>query len=45
VGNYGSLEYHVPVVTVELVHALEPPTDVEARNMLRDLNTWMGCVC
>jgi murein peptide amidase A len=42
VGNYGSLEYHVPVVTVELVHALEPPTDVEARNMLRDLNTWMG---
>ncbi len=42
VGNYGSLEYHVPVVTVELVHALDPPSTLETVQMWRDLGDWMN---
>ena len=42
VGNYGSLEYHVPVVTIELVHALEPPSNQDTVQMWRDLGDWMN---
>lgn len=42
VGNYGSLEYHVPVVTIELVHALEPPSQRDTVQMWRDLGDWMN---
>jgi protein MpaA len=41
VGNYGSLEHHVPVVTVELLHAIDAPTATETKQMWGDLIGWM----
>jgi murein peptide amidase A len=41
VGNYGSLEHHVPVVTVELLHAIDAPTATETQQMWGDLIGWM----
>jgi murein peptide amidase A len=40
-GNYGSLEYHVPVVTVELLHAIDAPSPDEVQRMWADLLAWM----
>ena len=40
-GNYGSLEYHVPVVTVELLHAIDPPSQKDTQQMWGDLLDWM----
>ncbi len=40
-GYYGSLQQNMPVVTIELEHALNMPRDAEVRAMWRDLLRWM----
>lgn len=41
-GHYGGLHRGVPVVTIELEHALRMPPDAEVRAMWRDLRQWMN---
>lgn len=40
-GNYGGLHLNVPVVTIELHHALRMPARAEINAMWRDLLAWM----
>jgi len=39
-GNYGGIHKRVPVVTIELPHALRTPQDAEIRQMWMDLVRW-----
>jgi len=39
-GNYGGIHKRVPVVTIELPHALRTPQDAEIRQMWLDLVRW-----
>jgi hypothetical protein len=39
-GNYGGIHKRVPVVTIELPHALRTPSDAEIRQMWLDLLRW-----
>lgn len=41
-GNYGGLQQGVPVVTIELHHALRMPQRKEVDGMWHDLLAWMG---
>ncbi|MDH4447097.1 MAG: M14 family zinc carboxypeptidase [Acidovorax sp.] len=41
-GHYGGLHRGVPVVTIELEHALLMPAEAEVRAMWRDLRQWMN---
>ena len=41
-GNYGGVHQGIPVVTVELPHALRTPQDGEMRQMWVDLLRWMS---
>ena len=41
-GNYGGVHRGMPVVTIELPHALNMPSDAEVRSMWQDLLRWMG---
>lgn len=41
-GHYGGLHRGVPVVTIELEHALIMPAEAEVRAMWRDLRQWMS---
>ena len=40
-GHYGGVQQGMPVVTIELDHALRMPRDAEIRSMWRDLLRWM----
>ena len=40
-GNYGGLQKGVPVLTIELAHALKPPTEPEMQGMWRDMMGWI----
>ncbi len=40
-GHYGGVQQGMPVVTIELDHALRMPRDAEVRSMWRDLLRWM----
>ena len=40
-GNYGGVQKRVPVVTVELKHALKAPSDEEMALMWQDLAAWI----
>ncbi|MBP6600040.1 MAG: DUF2817 domain-containing protein [Giesbergeria sp.] len=40
-GHYGGVQQGMPVVTIELEHALTMPRDTEVRSMWRDLLRWM----
>lgn len=41
-GNWGGVHKKVPVVTIELNHALRTPQDAEMRQMWLDLLRWIG---
>ncbi|MBX9832569.1 MAG: murein peptide amidase A, partial [Burkholderiaceae bacterium] len=41
-GHYGGVHRGVPVVTIELPHALEMPQEAEIQSMFQDLLRWMG---
>lgn len=41
-GHYGGLHRGVPVVTIELDHALRMPAEAEVHAMWRDLRQWMN---
>ncbi|MGB8857192.1 MAG: hypothetical protein WCC58_11050, partial [Burkholderiales bacterium] len=40
-GNYGGVDKNVPVVTVELKHAIDPPSAKELDRMWQDLMEWI----
>ncbi len=40
-GNYGGVHKGVPVVTIELPHALDMPNEAELKNIWRDMLTWI----
>jgi hypothetical protein len=40
-GNYGGVDKNVPVVTVELKHAIDPPSAKELDRMWEDLTEWI----
>ena len=40
-GHYGGVQQNMPVVTIELEHALDMPRDAEVRAMWSDLLRWM----
>ena len=40
-GHYGGVQQGMPVVTIELDHALKMPREAEVRSMWRDLLRWM----
>jgi murein peptide amidase A len=40
-GNYGGVHKGVPVVTIELPHALDLPSDAEIKNIWRDMLAWI----
>jgi len=40
-GNYGGVQQGVPVITIELPHALELPNDAELKNIWRDMLAWI----
>lgn len=40
-GNYAGVQKKIPVVTLELKHALELPEPIEMHNMWHDLLVWM----
>lgn len=40
-GHYGGVQQGMPVVTIELDHALKMPRDAEVRSMWSDLLRWM----
>ena len=41
-GHYGGVHRGMPVVTIELPHALEMPPEAEVQSMFQDLLRWMG---
>lgn len=41
-GHYGGVHRGMPVVTIELPHALEMPPEAEIQSMFQDLLRWMG---
>lgn len=41
-GHYGGIQQGLPVVTIELEHALQMPREGEIRAMWNDLLDWMG---
>ncbi len=41
-GHYGGVHRGIPVVTIELPHALEMPQEAEIQSMFQDLLRWMG---
>lgn len=40
-GNYGGMHKNVPVITIELPHALTMPTDAEVERIWKDMLTWI----
>ncbi|OYU43146.1 MAG: murein peptide amidase A [Burkholderiales bacterium PBB4] len=40
-GNFGGVHKGIPVVTIELPHAMRTPTDAEMRQMWIDLRRWI----
>ncbi len=40
-GNYGGVHKGVPVVTIELPHALDMPSEAELKNIWRDMLVWI----
>ena len=40
-GNYGGVHKGVPVITIELPHALNMPSDTELKNIWRDMLAWI----
>lgn len=40
-GNFGGRKEGIPVVTLELPHALEMPTEVELSHVWRDMQEWL----
>lgn len=40
-GNFGGLKEGIPVVTLELPHALEMPTEKELAQVWRDMQNWL----
>lgn len=40
-GNFGGLEEGIPVVTLELPHALDMPTEQELAQVWRDMQAWL----
>ena len=40
-GNFGGLKEGIPVVTLELSHALEMPTEQELAHVWRDMQDWL----
>jgi murein peptide amidase A len=40
-GNYGGVHKGVPVVTIELPHALDMPNEAELKNIWRDMLAWI----
>jgi murein peptide amidase A len=40
-GNYGGVHKGVPVVTIELPHALDMPKEAELKNIWRDMLAWI----
>ncbi len=40
-GHYGGVQQGMPVVTIELEHALDMPSATEVRSMWSDLLRWM----
>ncbi len=40
-GNYGGVHQGVPVVTIELPHALDLPSEGEMKNIWRDMLVWI----
>jgi hypothetical protein len=40
-GHFGGLQRGLPVVTIELPHALRMPSEAEQRSMWADLLRWM----
>lgn len=40
-GNYGGIHKGVPVVTIELPHALDMPNEAELKNIWRDMLAWI----
>jgi murein peptide amidase A len=40
-GNYGGIHKGVPVVTIELPHALDMPKEAELKNIWRDMLAWI----
>ena len=41
-GNYGGSERKIPVVTIELPHAQEMPSEAEVDRIWRDMLAWIG---
>ena len=41
-GNFGGVKEGIPVVTLELPHALEMPTEEELSHVWRDMHEWLG---
>lgn len=41
-GNYASRMLGIPVITIELAHAWQAPSDAEIRQMWADLNRWLA---
>ena len=40
-GNFGGLKEGIPVVTLELPHALDMPTEAELAHVWRDMQQWL----
>lgn len=40
-GNFGGLKEGIPVVTLELPHALKMPTEIELTQVWQDMHKWM----
>ena len=40
-GNFGGLKEGIPVITIELPHALKMPTEVELARVWRDMQAWL----
>ena len=40
-GNFGGLKESIPVVTLELTHALKMPTEAELAHVWSDMQTWL----
>jgi hypothetical protein len=40
-GNFGGLKEGIPVVTLELPHALNMPTETELAHVWRDMQAWL----
>jgi protein MpaA len=40
-GNFGALQENIPVVTLELPHAIDMPSDAELTDVWRDMQDWL----